>query len=248
MKREDVHAAWAPEGGAWSSWVKPVLFGSLPDDVEPDFELPEGVWPTAELLRPLGALTDVAAVVDLPQADGVWTGVALGAHGLRPIPLYNALPHEDGFVDLYPIREALVDACGRVATLSPGAPPAFLLDTLRLTERRLTGAKQPYDNRSIVRATDFPSAASLLSHGLRRILLIQGTTKRHQLDLEPILLAWQSGGLELWRLVATNSQPAAPYQFSRLPWYDRLSEWLSRPSPRPRSDGAYGKLWIQHSG
>lgn len=247
MKREDVHDAWAPEGAAWSSWVKPVLFGSLPDEVEPDSELPEAAWLTAELLQPLGKLTDVAVVVDLPQADSVWTGVTLSAHGFRPIPLYNALPHEDGFVDLYSIREALVDACERVATLSLDAPPAFLLDTLRLTERKVTGATQRYDNRSIVRATDFPSAARLLSHGIRRILLVQGTTRRHQLDLEPILLAWQAGGLELWWLVATSSQPAAPYEFSRLPWYDRLSEWLSRHRPRPRSDGAYGKLWVQHS-
>jgi hypothetical protein len=199
-----------------------------------------------ELLKPLAGLSDVAAVVDLPGADGVWAGLALGKQGFRPIPLYNALPHDDAFVDLRPISEALVDVSERVAQLPHDAPPAFLLDASRLTLRVPgDGVERLFDNRSVVRATDLPSAARLLDGGIRRVLLVQASARRHQLDLEPILLAWRSAGLEVWRLVESSSQPAAPYPFRRLAWYDRLAEWLQRPGPRRRSDGVYGEFWVQ---
>lgn len=246
MKREEVHAAWAPDGAAWSSWVKPVLFACLAEDVQPDPSPSAAPWPGVELLAPLGALADVAVVVDLPQADGVWAGVALGTHGFRPIPLYNALPHVGAFVDLQPISRALVDASERVAQLPRDAPPAFLLDALRLTVRlHHAGSEHLYDNRSVVRATDFPSVLRLQERGIRRILLIQRHETRHQLDLEPILLGWQRGGLSLWRLVEGSSLAAAPYVFRRLAWYDRLAEWLQRPTLSRRSDGTYGQFWVQ---
>ena len=59
---------------------------------------------------------NVAVVLDLPGADGVWTGVALAARGYRPVPLYNAVPGPTtgvwigafaSLVDVAPILAAL---------------------------------------------------------------------------------------------------------------------------------------------
>ena len=247
MNREEVYAAWAPDDGAWTDWVKPVLFGSMWTDVEAQSNDNSATWLSEALLRPLGDVTQVAVVVELPGVRSVAAGLALGQHGFRPIPLYNAVPFHGAFVALYGVMQALVNGAEAVGQLPLAAPPAFLLDSMRMRRRRLEGYAAPYDNRWVVRSDDFPSPGRLQRAGIRRILLLQETLARPATDLEPTLLAWQASGLELWRLAEDVPAAAALHQLSQRPWYERLATWLSSESPRRRGDGAYGRFY-RHGG
>lgn len=143
IPKEEIFRAWAPEESIWSQWVKPVLFASM------YFVFPPPRPESAEI--DLAWLSEgdqgVAYVFDLPGALGVLVSPYLIKKGLRPIPLYNALPSPIGHipsdeegpivarVDVVPIVAALwhVAAEVRGLALNPAAPPAFLLDSNRTT-------------------------------------------------------------------------------------------------------------------
>src|SRR5262245_51022474 len=86
--KEVVYETWAPPGGPWSPWVKPVLFACMDE--------PIGIAPTATSSLDVSWApppADRAAIVlDLPGGEGVAVGIALASLGYRPVPLYNALP------------------------------------------------------------------------------------------------------------------------------------------------------------
>ena len=237
-----MYDAWSPDEGAWSDWVKPVLFGFMDPEMAPEPRESRDWELNRELLAPLGDLGKVAAIVDLPGESGVELGLQLGAFGFRPVPLYNAIPAAGAFVALEGVVLALVDGAEAVRTLPLLASPAFLLDALRMTRRQLDGVHRPYDNRSVVRETDFPSPGALLTAGIERVLLIQSTFGPPQPDLEPILLKWQHAGLSLWQIAEVRSSPAQRCLLSRRPWYQRLSMWLNSAEPYPRGDGSYGRF------
>jgi hypothetical protein len=218
MTKEEIFETWAPPGGRWSPWVKPVLFACIgheplaPAAVPADFD--------ASWIPP--AADNVAVVLDLPGADGVWTGVALASRGYRPVPLYNAVPGPTpgvwigafaSLVDVAPILAALWHGTPLLqrTRLHPEAPPAFLLDANRRGEGNLATPGR-FDNRSISFTTDFPSATFLAAHGIRRGLLIQSTGDQPQPDLAHTLRRWQDGGIviELKRLDASG--PPVPIE------------------------------------
>ncbi len=244
MNREEVYDAWAPEGGIWSRWVKPVLFGCLPEVLE-EASPPPASWLDAAMLGPLNAAPDVAIVVDLPSDQAIWAGLGLAGLGFQPTPLFNAMPHPDGLVDLESILDALVDGAQVLASRSAHGLPAFLLDADRAPRVRPGVGTRPYDNRSVVRDTDFPSPAVLRQHGVRRVLLIQPTPGRPAPDLEPVLLAWQRSGLELWRLAQHERARAEPFHLVPRPWFERLLSWLDSSGPQRRWGGIYGRYWRQ---
>lgn len=245
MRKDEVYGAWSPDEGAWSDWVKPVLFASMAAEVATKpWEYADWVL-EPELLAPLGGLGNVVAVVDLPGRSGVEVGLQLGTFGLRPIPLYNAIPAPGGFVKLAGIMTALVDGADTVAELPTQAPPAFLLDSLRMVRQRRDGAHPRYDNRWVVRATDFPSLSALRAAGIERVLLVQSTADRPLPDLEPVVLDWQRAGLELWRLAESPAGPARPQPMAPRPWYQRLRSWLDTSRFQPRSDGSFGHFYVQ---
>lgn len=244
-----MHDAWAPSDSVWSDWVKPVLFASMHEDysdIEPS-EIDEEWAKIAGLVREAGP-EPFAIVVDLPREYGVELGVALAAVGYRPVPLYNAVPHMGGLVSLFSIMKALVSGSSLLSDLSPSAPPAFLLDSLRLRGERPLPNFALYDNRWVVRGTDFPSAQRLRESGVRRALLIRSTFERPAPDLEGVLLDWQKQGIELWRLAATDElPPPSRYVLAARPWYARAWTWLGTAHPWRRRDGAYGRF-ISHAG
>jgi hypothetical protein len=242
MNAEETYEVWAPEHGPWSPWVKPILFStarSWGDPGERDWEeIQEPSWVTT-----IDAST--AFVVDLPGAEGVRWGIALGRRGWRPVPLYNALPGE-AVVD--PSDSALVDVSSIARVMRPATtileqlalaadrPPAFLLDAQR---RYGTGAKPApgkFDNRSISLPTDFPSGLFLRSRAIRQVILVQPTDASPQEDLAHTLVAWQEAGLPI--LVATSvaggpPQPihvARPSSF-RVMWYRLLATLGLRRHP-----------------
>lgn len=105
MSSNEAFDVWAPTGGPWSPWVKPILFASEIDwSVRGDDELPvtdDLSWVT-EAAAPDGGYRDArkaaggepttAYVVDVPGPMGVGLGIAFARRGVRPIPLYNAVP------------------------------------------------------------------------------------------------------------------------------------------------------------
>jgi hypothetical protein len=238
---EEVYDAWAPDDGLWSEWVKPVLFASMADELSSEHVEIAMKWhEVAARVRVRGAL-----VVDLPGADGVELGLALSDVGYRPVPLYNAVPFANALVALYDVMSSLSHGARRLGQLPATAPPAFLLDSLRV-RRRPVPNEVPYDNRWVVRSTDLPSGPKLASSGIRQVLLIRRTLERPEPDLEEVLLRWQRQGLELWHVATDDERPAQRYEMGRRPWCQRLLHAITL-EPRPRSDGAYGRF-VSHGG
>ena len=204
MTGEEAYAAWAPPDARWSPWVKPVLFACM---AQQD-------WPAASDLAEEAMSwaprqdSGTAIVLDLPGSRGVTLGVALAALGYQPVPLYNAAPSAtgrvlahasaDALVDMREILSALTAAAPRLASARArrSAPPAFLLDARR---RGLATDPIPgrFDNRSVSFTTDFPSARTLLTSGIRRGLLVQLAADQPQPDLAHTLRAWQEAGIAL---------------------------------------------------
>ncbi|HWA73887.1 MAG TPA: hypothetical protein VG937_16205 [Polyangiaceae bacterium] len=243
MSREAVHRCWAPADGLWSPWVKPALFASIEEDLEPRPMAEAEAWLQRELVEPLdrsgGDLSDVVLVIDLPGDAGVWVGAGLVKFGFRPIPLYNAVQWEASVVNLRPVVCALVDAAEQVARAKLSAPPAFLLDAHRMSGAHLLrpGA---FDNRSFCNLSDFPSLDTLRARGVRRAVLVQEEPGRAAPDLEPILLRWQRGGIDLWRKFSDDSEPAAPFVLRPRALPLRFAHAVRRALLRRAASGAYG--------
>ncbi len=206
MSNERIFETWAPPGGIWSGWVKPVLFSYMRGEEPAVGHVPE-VWDTS--WAPV-ARERLALVLDLPGPEGVVAAIALAASGYRPVPLYNAiptpmpvnLPDAGGpipgvAVDAKSILAELYRSSGVLARagLLPEAPPAFLLDA----NRRGAFVPRPrdFDNRSVCFATDFPSAEFLKTQGIRGAVLVQASGDQPQADLGHVLRRWQEGGIEL---------------------------------------------------
>jgi hypothetical protein len=257
MKREDVHRAWAPDDGQWSPWVKPVLFANLYDDIDPEPLPPIPDWLRSQVIEPLrdtlsrhiarerdpyreaGQQRDTAIVVDLPGEESALLGIALVEHGFRPIPLYNAPPIEGALIDLRPTMRRLRDGATRVAAAASNAPPAFLLDAHRARFGHALGPDM-FDNRSVCRESDFPSAKLLLQAGIRRALLIQQDEERPDIDLEAPLCAWQRDGIAIWRKATRTPMLAAPFPLRRRSWLARAAHHI-----RTRYDNLVHQLNIE---
>lgn len=208
MEKQELYETWAPPGGAWSPWAKPVLFAHYPRPLPalaPFLQHDLGwVPPPSERC---------AIVVELPNAEAVETGLALAERGYRPVPLFNACPPPLGFepipqtpgssawlalVFVDSILAALIQGAERLRSLTipADAPPAFLIDANRQTPWRQV---QPgaFDNRSVHFVTDFPSARFLASKGIHRALLIQAAGRPLRGDLANVLRTWQKAGVTL---------------------------------------------------
>ncbi len=240
MNAEAVYEAWAPAGGAWSLWARPVLFAQLGDEpaAAPPTALPalDVAWAPAD--------ENTVLVLDLAGEESVYVGLALAGRGYRPVPLYNACtgPHE--VIDQGPLLRALRAGAPYLARLGlpPGAPPAFLLDARRTTPERQVrpGA---FDNRWQVFPSDFPSAQVLTGRGFTRALLVQRGRRLPHEDLADVLRTWQAAGLALLTKDVGEPGPPEPLPLSPPPWY--RAAWLAvlgwlglRRSP----PGGFGRL------
>jgi hypothetical protein len=206
MSMQDAYEAWAPAASQWSKWAKPVLFAAMREQ-QAKAGQPELGGANLDWL-PAGDPTTFY-VLDLPGAEGVVVGLDLAAKGVRPVPLYNALPApavgSRAVSERQPVAvdvETIVGALRRGATvlrdltIAPTAPPAFLLDWNRNSN---AAARKPsyFDNRSISFASDFPSADYLRSAGLTRAVLVQRVTSAVHSDLSQTLWQWHQGGLRV---------------------------------------------------
>lgn len=228
MTKEEIFAIWAPENSVWSTWAKPVLFAHMGSALVPTSQgqpLPEVNWAPIPEER-------VALVLDLPVDEGVWAGVALAGRGYRPVPLYNALPlpfdapildstrRPVAAISVTPIVTALQHTAPQLVqkAIQSDAPPCFLLDAKRHGDG-LTIEPGQFDNRSVSFTTDFPSANFLLTHGIKRVLLVQRERTEPRKDLAHTLCRWQDGGLPLERLHIENPADRQSFAVSPPSWY-----------------------------
>ena len=260
MTADEVHAYWAPPDDRWSPWVKPVLFAyiHIAEDVVPA-GLPRANEDLQRLLvdplardgiarsdqtpyRAESPLRDTAIVVDLAGERSALVGASLARHGVRPVPLYNAIPSPRGVIDLAPILQRLVDIATAMPKLPTDAPPAFLLDADRATGgKRVHGGV--FDNRSVCNDGDFPSVETLVTVGVRRAVLIQAGDSSPASDLTPTLYAWQHAGIQLWRFDPDPPERSGTLLcFVRPSLFRRVGAWFARFGLQRTSSGAYGKL------
>jgi hypothetical protein len=203
MNREQALMTWAPQHSQWGTWTKPVLFSFMSDPLRDQTAPVDPGWKAVKS-------SDVAIVVELPGTESVIAGLHLAKFGYRPILLFNACPYAlDASVTDFSTGDApaLVDVMGimraverntealRLMSLPESAPPAFLLDSNR-SRGPLFPSVGVFDNRSIVRESDLPSADVLKSAEIHRIVLLR-TKDALSRDLHPIVLSWQDGGLQI---------------------------------------------------
>ncbi len=217
MTREELFQIWAPETSPWSAWAKPVLFAYVTTGIK---------RPRPETnLDVAGALPDLprrtAVVVDTPGESSVWLGLALAKKGLRPVPLYNACRGPSAMVEVDGIMQSLSASAPELQALSisPDAPPAFLLDAHRMAQGRIPSEGR-FDNRWLVMPQDMPSVVLLKEAGIRDVLLVLSGAQRPASDLAHILCRWQEGGLSLSVLDVAAKKPApSPLKVVKPSWY-----------------------------
>jgi hypothetical protein len=222
MEREAIFAAWAPPDGVWSLWARPVLFGQMPSTTsDPPLNLS---WQAIDVSWAPGVGEKVVLIVDLPGKESVQTGLALAGRGYRPVPLYNGCTGPAEVINQGPIIEALRAGTEYLASLPlADAPPAFLLDALRMSPSRQIRPRD-FDNRWKVFPQDFPSAAFLTWRGFLRAVLLQRGRKEPREDLALVLRRWQEAGITIEAKDVAEQAPPALIRVAPPPWYRRL--WL----------------------
>ncbi len=198
MDKQQIFETWVPRQSVWSNWAKPVLFAHLPRAL---VEIPTLPPPDTSWVPPVQERW--AIVVDLPNIESVSMGLALAGLGYRPVPLFNACPPPGApnpymaVIDVDSILTALVQGYERLhqIDLPVNAPPAFLLDELRQAPRQAYPGQ--FDNRSVVFATDFPSATFLSNQQIQGALVVRRQSHGIGRDLGYVLKSWQKGGVLL---------------------------------------------------
>jgi hypothetical protein len=196
MSPRELFEAWAPPSSVWSPWAKPVLFAHMEGSRARSLDGLEAT-PEVDCSWAGSVAAGTALILELPGSESVPIAAALALRGFRPVPLFNTTPGPAPVVvEVRPTMAALARYAGAVAAsnLSSDAPPAFMLDSLRLkTQGRTEGA---YDNRWAVFEQDFPSANFLHARGIHQVLLVAPTGGTEP-DLARILSTWRRQGLSL---------------------------------------------------
>jgi len=184
----EAYRIWAPDDALWAQWAKPVLFADMPQKVNEKLHIPSLDWIAA-------ADYSTAIIVDLPEHEGVLEGLALARIGYRPVPLYNGVCGPSLSSMIVPVKNIVHALCIGSDELTkmairPDAPPAFLLDSNRMSGFGKQAGK--YDNRWCVFPQDMPSAAYLMNKGIRNVLV--RTNSSHD-DLRHILYRYEKQGI-----------------------------------------------------
>lgn len=251
MDRPTAFSIWAPPSGTWSPWVKPILFADPTIEITwEDIPIPKD--PTFDW-TPEHANSTTAVVVELPGAEAVRAGIVLAGCGFTPVPLFNGAPGADPIVpwaatvralmegasELLAIRSALADYRGEERDRRTDGPPAFLLDSNRMTENRSSLASS-FDNRWVAFPEDFPSGTLLRERGIQTVLLStpDGECAR---DMMAVARRWRASAIEISIAKHLGDVPhplhvGPPSRFAEL-WF-RLQVFLRL---RRSGAGAFGR-------
>lgn len=218
MTGRELFEVWAPPESIWSQWVSPALFAQIEcrqTTQEADPRGPEPAWYEAV------ASPEAAVIVDLPGAESIRLALTLAERGYRPVPIINASPGPFvPYSGLIPQSAVALDMSSLVKEICRGtprlqgvglatnAPPAFILDALRLKGTKPL-ADDMFDNRWMVFPQDFPSARLLAEKGITRVILVQTQKASPSEDLSHVLLRWQEAGMEILGL-AVKTQALRP--------------------------------------
>ena len=188
---------WAPEDVEWAQWAKPVLFSKYPYHVRDVVKVAKIDWIDS-------VVKDTMIIVDLEGSGGVREGLAYAQMGYRPVPLYNGVQGEYSqpvIIKVDEIQNALFAGTETLAsyTISPKAPPVFLLDSRRMTNDKRRGV---FDNRWSVFPQDMPSATYLMQRGITKVVV---RTEKILDDLSHILYRYQKEGISIYQCYKDES-------------------------------------------
>ncbi len=238
MNKQEIFAAWAPDDGPWSPWVKPVLFSQIEAAGARNVgcgrcEDRRGFCERSGPIDGGGRRSDW-------RAKGSRWGCVWLRSDISRVPLYNACPSpvgEAAIVEVRPIIAALEVGTSQLSAIELGrdARPALLLDAKRNPAVRPDAGQ--FDNRSISLPTDFPSANLLLSRGIRRHSVGSNRFREPAADLAHTLRRWQDAGMEIFAVAIEKSEltpqrinVARPKTYRAL-WHNLLAKVGLRPSP-----------------
>jgi hypothetical protein len=217
MQPEEAYEIWAPFDSVWSKWAKPGIFVCRSYGVA-DVNLSN----LPDLYTWHSGMGDTAAIINMPGVESVKYGLALAQQGYRPVPLFNSIDGPGAVLDIRTIKAALTDGAESLQRINIGlnAPPAFLLDSNRMTGHASEG---DFDNRWVVFPQDFPSGTYLLAHGIKRLILVQLSPSLDR-DLGQVLSFWKRAGIDIQIMTADNQwsprvmenlKPISRFNFAR---------------------------------
>ena len=242
MNAREIFEVWAPRDSFWSAWAKPSLFLHLAVTAEQSVE---GHWNSLGSHRLPRSDARCGLVIDLPGPLSALVGLQMASEGYRPVPLYNCIRHVSEVIPTSRLRAVLDHGANDLAgmRIPPDAPPAFLLDSDRLTGARIATPGN-FDNRWMVFPQDFPSATMLRAHGIESMIWVQERDRPMDVDLPHIMLRWQQAGITLLRY--NRGQPdQAPNALTvpRPGWFSSfLQRSLAMVRLRRNSAGGFGGL------
>lgn len=193
---------------------------------------------------------DVALIIDLPGEQAVAAAAAL-APTFAPVFLFDNWPHPRGVV---PSERALAGALYHLpdferarAARPSAAPPAFVIDSRRLTAYRDDSDR--FDNRYVAK---LPSAQALAALGARRVLYVQASAGPELDDLNDSFVSFQDKGLPVRTIALDDFQQApgaetaalasaAPYYYGGAPLYHgQFWSYYVWRSGQPAGSSAFG--------
>jgi hypothetical protein len=181
LKAEALHGAWAPPASSpWRPYYKPTLVAAVSVVESAAAPLrPKGIDESAKLAEEFARTADLqnaAVFVDLQGPASVTWAMALARKGFQPVVTFNNWPHQKGLLRLEHTLGALLyhaeEAARAKGTLPAEAPPAFILEDQRLSQKGVDPPSSTFDNRFFHSAADFPSVEVLKARQITRILYI----------------------------------------------------------------------------
>jgi len=156
--------------------------------------------------------TSTVLIINLPRETAVEHGLAAARSGFWPVPLFNCADGPAAVLSVRQITDRLLVAGRELASLRlpDNAPPAFLLDSKRMSPDRPLSPGS-FDNRYLIFPQDFPSAAFLKTQGILQVLVLRSEHPPHQLeDLNHVLLRWRQGGIPIFEVLLENPGDPQP--------------------------------------
>jgi hypothetical protein len=208
--RDDVLARWElPSTSPWLPYEKLTLPSVLADQPTP-------LWmPEIEQLDQVrlarsaamrvaqdGLPRGTAWFVDLSGAASIAFASTLAQYASEPIaaiPTFNNWPAENELVPAEETLTAMITAPPRLPGPDDvGARPVFLLDSWRLAFKDELIDEGVIDNRYMLTAADFPTAAVLRGQGLTQIIYLVSGELDEEDDLHDLFAEYEAAGIAIY--------------------------------------------------